>query len=139
MLIDAANLFSRKEPVSKEAFGSAIQDMSSEEKDSLLWVLLQQRNSDMEKLQAMRQDKFGASSEKAQTLFDHLFNETETVEEIEEQTVWWMKQYRICRQIFMSKRRNRDLEYGVFRESYRIPGLFFRIDGFDLTLIKKTW
>jgi hypothetical protein len=45
MLIDAANLFSRKEPVSKEAFGSAIQDMSSEEKDSLLWALLQQRNS----------------------------------------------------------------------------------------------
>lgn len=34
----------------------------------------------------------------------------------------------------MSKRRNRDLEYGVFRESYRIPGLFFRIDGYDLTL-----
>nr|AMK53998.1 hypothetical protein AALO17_08640 [Faecalibaculum rodentium] len=45
MLIDAANLFSRKEPVSKEAFDSAIQDMSSEEKDSLLWALLQQRNS----------------------------------------------------------------------------------------------
>ena len=22
----------------------------------------------------------------------------------------------------------------VFRESYRIPGLFFRIDGYDLTL-----
>ncbi|WP_300970634.1 hypothetical protein [Faecalibaculum rodentium] len=40
MLIDAANLFSRKEPVSKEAFDSAIQDMSSEEKDSLLWALL---------------------------------------------------------------------------------------------------
>ena len=32
----------------------------------------------------MRQDKFGASSEKAQSLFDHLFNETGTVEEIEE-------------------------------------------------------
>ena len=58
--------------------------MSSEEKDSLLWALLQQRNSDIEKLQAMRKEMFGTSSEKAQSLFEHLFNETETVEEIEE-------------------------------------------------------
>lgn len=58
--------------------------MSSEEKDSLLWALLQQRNSDIEKLQAMRKEMFGTSSEKGQTLFEHLFNETETVEEIEE-------------------------------------------------------
>lgn len=84
MLIDAANLFARKEPVSKETFDSAVQDMSSEEKDSLLWALLQQRNSDIEKLQAMRKEMFGTSSEKAQSLFEHLFNETETVEEIEE-------------------------------------------------------
>lgn len=58
--------------------------MSSEEKDSLLWALLQQKNSDREKLQAMRDEMFGTSSEKAQSLFEHLFNETETVEEIEE-------------------------------------------------------
>ncbi|WP_286138994.1 IS66 family transposase [Faecalibaculum rodentium] len=84
MLIDAANLFARKETVSKETFDSAVQDMSSEEKDSLLWALLQHRNSDIEKLQAMRKEMFGTSSEKGQTLFEHLFNETETVEEIEE-------------------------------------------------------
>ncbi len=38
------------------------------------------------------------------------------------------------RQICTSKRRNRDLECGIVLRRYRIPGLFFYINGFDLTL-----
>lgn len=84
MLIDLVNLFAHNDHVSKESFDSAVKDMTSSEKDSLLWALLQKQNSDREQLQALRKEVFGRSSEKALTLFDHLFDELETAEEVEE-------------------------------------------------------
>lgn len=84
MLVDLVSLYTRDDVTSKESFDSALQGMSSEDKDRMLWAFFQEKNSAKEKLLALRQAVFGRSSEKTATLFDHLFDEAEAAEEVEE-------------------------------------------------------
>jgi len=88
MLVDLVSLYTRDDVTSKESFDSALQGMSSEDKDRMLWAFFQEKNSAKEKLLALRQAVFGRSSEKTATLFDHLFDEAEAAEEVEEVIAW---------------------------------------------------